>query len=114
MLPTPTPDDAGMPAFWALAGTQTRRLTWGRARAPEAAETAAQKEQPASQPGSAKATKHRKKQRFVAGVARARAKRPQNQREKSKDRAAREPATAKAKRTEQAPLSREAVAQQDV
>ena len=23
----------GMPAFWALAGTQARRLTWGRARA---------------------------------------------------------------------------------
>ena len=22
----------GMPAFWTLAGTQTRRLTWGRAR----------------------------------------------------------------------------------
>ena len=64
----------GMPAFWALAGTQTRRLTWGRARAPEAAETAAQKEQPASQPGNAKATEHHKLQRFVAGVARARQK----------------------------------------
>ena len=29
--PPPTPD--GMPAFGALAGTQTRRLTWGRTRA---------------------------------------------------------------------------------
>ena len=34
---------------------------------------------------------------------RARAKRPENQRKKSKDRAAREPATAKAKRAEQQP-----------
>ena len=66
----------GMPAFWAPAGPQPqpRRLTWGRARAPEAPETAAQKEQPASQPGNANATKHRKWQRFVAGVTRARAR----------------------------------------
>ena len=60
MLPTPTPDDAGMPAFWAPAGPQPRRLTWGRARVPEAPERAAQKEQPASQPGNANATKRRK------------------------------------------------------
>ena len=50
MLPTPTPDDAGDASF------QTRKLTWG----PEAAETAAQKEQTASQPGNAKPTKHSK------------------------------------------------------
>ena len=75
-----------------------------RGCAPETPERAAQKEQPASQPGNANATKHRKYQRFVAGVARARqkARKPTG---KSKDRAAREPATAKAKRTEQQPTA---------
>ena len=63
MLPQMMP---GMPAFWAPAGPQPRRLTWGRARA------------------------------------RQKARKPT---EKSKDRAAREPATAKAKRTEQQPTT---------
>ena len=85
----------GMLAFWALARTQTRRLTC--ARAPEAAETAAQKEQPASQPGNAKARKHRSSSVLWLGP------RPKTNARKSKDRAAREPATAKAKRTEQQP-----------
>ena len=39
----------GMPAFWAPAGPQPRGLTVGRARAPEAPERAAQKEQPETQ-----------------------------------------------------------------
>ena len=48
----------GMPAFWAPAGAQPRRLTRGRAHAPEAQETAAKKEQIRSQSGNANATKH--------------------------------------------------------
>ena len=72
-----------------------------RALAPEAAETAAQKEQQAT-------PKTQMQQNTVNSSvlwlgSRARARRPENQREKSKDRAAREPATAKAKRTEQQP-----------
>ena len=44
MLPTQPQMMPGMPAFWAPAGPQPRRLTRGRARAPEAPETAARKE----------------------------------------------------------------------
>ena len=97
-LPTPTPGDAGDASFLGPSRAPTQKADMGsRARAPEAPETAAQKEQPTSQPGNANATTHRKSQRFVAGAARARAKRRENQREKSKDRAAREPATAREK-----------------
>ena len=51
MLPAPAPDDAGDASF----PTQKADV-----RAPEAPESAAQKEQPASQPGNANATQHRK------------------------------------------------------
>ena len=61
LLPTPTPDDAGDASFLGPSQDPNQKAHMGsRARAPEAAETAAQKEQPASQPGNAKATKHRK------------------------------------------------------
>ena len=63
MLPTPTPDDAGDASFLGPSRDPNQKADMGsraRARALEAAETAAQKEQPASQPGNAKATKHRK------------------------------------------------------
>ena len=61
MLPTPTPDDAGHASFLGPSRAPTQKADMGsraRARAPEAAETAAQKEQLASQPGNANATKH--------------------------------------------------------
>ena len=68
MLPTPTPDDAGDASFLGPTRAPTQKADMGsRARAPEAPERAAQKEQPASQTGNTNATKHRKKQRFVAG-----------------------------------------------
>ena len=61
MLPAPTPDDAGDASFLGPSRDPNHKADMGsRPRAPEAAETAAQKEQPASQPGNAKATKHRK------------------------------------------------------
>ena len=88
------------PTFWAPAGPQPRRLTWGRARAPEAPETAAQKEQPSPETQMQQKTVNSS---VLWLGSRARARRPENQREKSKDRAAREAATAKAKRTEQQP-----------
>ena len=54
MLPTPTPHDAGHASFLGPSRAPTQKAE------PEAAETAAQKEQPASQPGNANATQHRK------------------------------------------------------
>ena len=49
MLPTPTPDDAGDASFLGPSRDPNQKADMGsRARAPEAAETAAQKEQPAS------------------------------------------------------------------
>ena len=94
MLPTPAPDDAGDASFLGPSPAPTQKADMGsHARAPEAPETAAQKEQPTSQPGDANATKH------------CRAGRPEHQQQKSKDCAAREPATAKAKRTEQQPTA---------
>ena len=89
----------GMPASWAPAGPQPRRLTWGRARARQRP----QKEQPkkSSPQASPETTKNRKQQHLLWLGSRARARRPENQREKSKGRAAREPATAKAKQTAQ-------------
>ena len=61
LLPTPTPDDAGDASLPGPSQDPNQKAHMGsRARAPEAAETAAQKEQPASQPGNAKATQHRK------------------------------------------------------
>ena len=61
MLPAPTPDDAGDASFLGPSRAPTQKADTGsRARAPEAQERAAQKEQPASQPGKANATKHRK------------------------------------------------------
>ena len=59
--PTPTPDDARDASFLGPSPAPTQKADMrSRARAPEAPETAAQKEQPASQPGNANATKHRK------------------------------------------------------
>ena len=61
MLPTRTPDDAGDASFLGPSRDPNQKADMGsRARAPEAAETAAQEEQPASQPGNANATKRRK------------------------------------------------------
>ena len=61
MLPTPTPDDAGDASFLGPSRAPTQKADMGsRACAPEAPEKAAQKEQPASQPENANATKHRK------------------------------------------------------
>ena len=59
MLPAPTPDDAGDASFLGPGRAPTQKADMGsRARAPEAPETAAQKEQPTSQPGNANATTH--------------------------------------------------------
>ena len=59
MLPTPAPDDAGGASLGpSRAPTQKKADMGSRARAPEAPERAAKKEQPASQPGNANATKH--------------------------------------------------------
>ena len=105
MLPTPTPDESGDASFLGLSRDPNQKADMGsRARTPEAAETAAQKEQPASQPGNAKATKHRKVAAFCGwGRARARQKARKPTRKKQGPRS--EPATAKAKRTEQQPTS---------
>ena len=56
MLPTPTPDDAGDSSFLGPSRDPNQRLTWGRARAraPEAAETAAQKNSPQASPETQK------------------------------------------------------------
>ena len=54
VLPTPTPDDAGDASFLGPSRAPTQKADMGsRVRAPEAPERAAQKEQPASQPGNA-------------------------------------------------------------
>ena len=53
----PTPDDARDASFPGPSRDPNQKADMG-SRAPEAAEIAAQKEQPASQPGNAKATKH--------------------------------------------------------
>ena len=90
----------GMPAFWAPSGPQSRRLTWGRARAPEDPKKAAQKEQPASQAGNEQQNTVNSSVLWLGSRVRARQKARKPTR-KDKDRAAREPATAKAKRTEQ-------------
>ena len=92
-----------MSAFWAPAGPQPRRLIWGRVRV-RAAETAAQKEQPEASPETQK-QQHPVNNSILWLGSRAHAKRPENQCEKNKDRAVREPATAKAKRTEQQPTA---------
>ena len=69
MLPTPAPDDAGDASFLGPSRAPTQKgYMWSRARAPEAPERAAEKEQLASQPGNANATKQ-----IAAGVARAHA-----------------------------------------
>ena len=61
MLPTLTPENAGDAGFLGPIRAPTQKADMGsRARAPEDQKNAAQKEQPASQPGNAKATKHRK------------------------------------------------------
>ena len=57
VLLTPTPDDAGDAS---LLGPSQKVHMGSRARAPEAPERAAQKAQPASQPGKSNATKRRK------------------------------------------------------
>ena len=58
MLPAPTPDDAGDASFLGPSRAPTQKADMGsRACAPKAPKRAAQKEQPASQPGNAK---HRK------------------------------------------------------
>ena len=84
MLPTPTPDDAG----------------------PEAPERAAQKSSPQASPET-QMQQHTVNSSVLWLGSRTRARRPKNQREESKDRAAREPATAKAKRTEQQPTAQD-------
>ena len=74
----------------APAGPQPRRLTWGRARArARGPRKSSPKEQPVRQQNTVNSS-------VLWLGSRARARRPENQREKSKDRAAREPATAKA------------------
>ena len=61
MSPTLTPDNARDAGFLGPIQAPTQKADMGsRARAPEDLKKAAQKEQPASQPGNANATKHRK------------------------------------------------------
>ena len=61
MLPTLAPDDAGDASFLGPSRAPTQKADMGsRTRAPEAPERAAQKEQPASQPGNTNAKTHRK------------------------------------------------------
>ena len=61
MLPAPTPDDAGDASFLGPSRAPTQKADTGsRARVPEAPERAAQKEQPASQPGNGNGRKDRK------------------------------------------------------
>ena len=96
MLPTPTPDDAGDASFLGPNRAATHKADMGsRARAPEVLERAAQKEQPASQPGNANATNTVNSSVLWLGshaCARQKARKPTG---KSNDRAARKPATAK-------------------
>ena len=99
------PDDAGDASFLAPAGPQPRRLTRGRARARARQRT--QKKQPEKSSPQASPETQMQQNTVNSSVlwlgSRVRVRRPENQREQSKDRAAREPAAAKAKRTEQQP-----------
>ena len=77
MLPTPTPDDAGDASFLGPSRDPNQKADMGsRARARQRP----QKQQPKK--NSPQASPETQKQQFVAGVARARARRPENQREK--------------------------------
>ena len=108
MLPTPTPDDAGDASFLGPSRAPTQEADMG-SRADARARQRPQKEQPKL--SSPQASPETQMQQNTANSSvlwlgsRARARRPEIQREKSKGRAAREPATAKAKRTEQQPTA---------
>ena len=74
----------GMPAFWAPAGPQPRRLTWGRARARQRT----QKKQPKKSSPQASPETQTQQNTVNSSVlclgSRARAKKPENQREKAR------------------------------
>ena len=117
----------GMQAFWAPARPRPRRFTCGRLRAHQSpqneqpkkprprrftcgrlrAHQSPQNEQPKKNSPQASPEMQTQQNTVNSSVlwlgwrARARASRPESQREQSKDRAAHEPATTKAKRTEQ-------------
>ena len=96
MLPTPTPDDAGDASFLGPSQDPSQKADMGsRARARQRP----QKQQPKKNSLQA-SPETQQQQNTVKRIARF-----ARQREKSKDRAAREPATAKAKRTEQKPTA---------
>ena len=104
MLPTLTPDNAGDAGFLGPIRAPTQKADMG-SRARRRQRT--QKKQPKKSSPQARPETQMQQNTVNSSVlwlgSRARARRPENQREKSKDRAAREPATAKAKRTEQQP-----------
>ena len=103
MLPTLTPDNAGDAGFLGPSRAPTQKADMGsRARAPEDPKKAAEKSSPQASPETQTQQNTVNSSVLWLGSS-ARAKTPENQREKSKDCAAREPATARAERTEQQP-----------
>ena len=106
MLPTLTPDNAGDAGFLGPSRAPTQKADMGsRARA-RARQRAQQKQPKKSSPQASPETQTQQNTENSSVLwlgSRARAKKPENQREKSKDCAACEPATARAKRTEQQP-----------
>ena len=95
------PYNAGDAGFVGPIRAPTQKADMGRAR------QRTQKKQPKKSSPQARPETQMQQNTVNSSVlwlgSRARARRPENQREKSKDRAEREPATAKAKRTEQQP-----------
>ena len=94
------PGDA---SFLGPAGPKLRRFTWAARASQRHQNEQPKKNSPQASPETQAQQISVNSSVFVAGVARARARRPENQREKSKGRAERELAATKAKRTEQQP-----------